>query len=169
MPFLKDKKGVMHEDSMKILKFLAQTYKPELMPQNEDQNIQMEMVVNYLQALNTFLTDYCYGKEQESTLSDGIYEKLSPIVAILKDGNKSFLLGNSPSYADFYMYECTELLDFMTQGQVWSDHAELYNHSSQMATLLQPFWDKNHASVGYPFFHRFTQVNNWPDVNFKNR
>lgn len=32
MPFLKDKKGVMHEDSMKILKFLAQTYKPELMP-----------------------------------------------------------------------------------------------------------------------------------------
>ena len=36
MPFFKDKQGTMHEDTMKILKFIAQTYKKELMPQSED-------------------------------------------------------------------------------------------------------------------------------------
>ena len=62
MPFFKDKKGTMHEDSIKILKFIASTYKKELMPQNEDENIKLEMLVNYLQALNTFLSDFSYGK-----------------------------------------------------------------------------------------------------------
>ena len=58
----------MHEDSIKILKFIANTYRKELMPQNEDQNIQLEMLVSYLQALNTHLTEYCYGKQQDATL-----------------------------------------------------------------------------------------------------
>jgi len=80
-----------------------------------------------------------------------------------------YLLGNTVSYIDFYMYECTELLDFLTEGQVYTNYPELYNHSSNMATILQPFWDKNDASVGYPFHLRFTQINNWPEVNFKNR
>lgn len=127
------------------------------------------MLVNYLQALNTYLSEYCYGKQQDVSLDDGIYDKLTPIVSIMKEQNMQFMLSNTVSYLDFYMYECIELLDFLTQGQVYTNYPELYNHASQMATILQPFWDKQHASLYYPFFHRFTQINNWPDVNFKNR
>lgn len=169
MPFFKDKKGTMHEDTIKILEFLAKTYKPDLMPQSEDEKINFDMIVNYLQTLNTYLCEYCYGKTQDTSLTDGIYEKMSPIVGFIKGQNNSFLLSNQVSFIDFYMYECTELLDFLTEGQVYTNYPELYNHSSQMAAALQPFWDKQHASTGYPFFHRFTQINNWPEVNFKNR
>ena len=62
MPFFKDQKGTTHEDTLKILKHLASTYKPELMPQNEDQNILLEMMQTYLQTLNTYIVEYCYGK-----------------------------------------------------------------------------------------------------------
>lgn len=122
-----------------------------------------------LQNLNTYIIEYCYGKPQELALNDGLYEKLSPIIALMKEKNTRYLLGDNLCFIDFYMYECIELLDFMTQGQVYSDYPELYNHSSVMSSVLEPFFSKNHISFSYPFFHRFTQYNNWPDVNFKNR
>ena len=127
------------------------------------------MVITYLETLNKYLVEYCYGKQQEVALNDGIYEKVWPITSMIKEQNSTYLLGNSVSFVDFYMYECIELLDFLTEGQVYTNYPELYNHSASMAALLQPFWDKNDASLGYPFFHKFTQINNWPDVNFKNR
>ena len=49
MPFFKDKKGQTHEDTLKIMKHLASTYKPELMPQSEDQNINFDMIKTYLE------------------------------------------------------------------------------------------------------------------------
>jgi len=48
MPFFKDTMGKMHEDSMKIMKFIANSYKKELMPQNEDDNIKLELIVTLL-------------------------------------------------------------------------------------------------------------------------
>ena len=87
MPFLKDKQGTMHEDTVKILEFVAKTYKPDLMPKTEDEKINLDMVVNYLKALNTYLCQYCYGKSQDSALTDGIHEKLAPVIAFMKEQN----------------------------------------------------------------------------------
>ena len=63
MPFLNDKSGKTEQgDTLKILKMLAQAYKPELLGKSEDDNMQLEMMGNYCKQLNTALTEYAYGK-----------------------------------------------------------------------------------------------------------
>lgn len=119
--------------------------------------------------MNQYIVEYCYGKPQEVALNDGLYEKLAPIISFMKQQQTRCLLSDNLGFIDFYLYECIELLDFMTSGQVYSDYPELYNHSAMMASELEPFFNKNHASLSYPFFHRFTQYNNWPEVDFKKR
>ena len=47
-------------------------------------------------------------------MNDGLYEKLLPIISLMKEKNTRCLLGDNLCFIDFYMYECIELLDFMT-------------------------------------------------------
>ena len=96
-----------------------------------------------------------------------IAEKLTPITSHLKDGDKQYILGEKLCYLDFYLYETTEVLDFLTQGQIYTNYPELTTHATNMGYALTGFFQANHASLYYPLFHRFVQTNNWPETNWK--
>lgn len=141
---------------------LAQAYKPELLGKSEDDNIQLEMIGNYCKQLSEALTAHAYGKQSEQSLDDMIAEKLTPITSFLKGQDSNYILGESLSYLDFYLYEIVEVLDFLTNRQIYTTYPELTQHSTNMGYALTGFYDANHDSINYPLFHRFVQTNNWP-------
>lgn len=157
LPYLTDTKGKTEKgDTVKILKALAQQYKPELLEQSEDDKINTEMIAKYCNILNKALSEFCYGKQMEQSLEDLISEKLTPITSYLKGQDSQFILGDKICYLDFYLYEITELLDFLTSRNIFTNYPELTNHATNMGYALSEFYNTNHQSLYWPFFHRFT-------------
>ena len=96
-----------------------------------------------------------------------IAEKLNPITSILKEKDSQYILGEKMCYLDFYLYETIEVMDFLTQGQIYTNYPELTNHATNMGYALTDFFQAGHGSLYYPLFHRFVQTNNWPETNWK--
>jgi len=61
-----------------------------------------------------------------------------------------------------------QILDFLTAGKIFTDFPELNNHFNSMENEMQGFMKSSPKSLQeYPFFLRFVQINNWPNVNYK--
>jgi hypothetical protein len=59
-------------------------------------------------------------------------------------------------------------MDFLTYGSVYTNHEELSAHNTAMQEQLSAYIGSNPQSLSeFPFFHRFTSINNWPQVNWK--
>lgn len=115
MPYLHDKNGTKVTETLKILQHLAQTYKTDLMGSSEEDKSLIEMMSKFCVELNDFLSKYCYGGNQDQPLDDVLYQKVSPLTSFLKGGHEgALILGSKICYLDFYLYEMTQLLDFLT-------------------------------------------------------
>lgn len=167
MPYLKDKNGTTVGETLTILKHLATTYKPDLLGNSVENDTCLSNIGPLCVDLHTFCTQYCYGLHQDQNFEDVLYEKVNPILSLLKGDH---ILGDQACYLDFYLYEIVQLLDFLTNGKVFTDYEQLSKLYSNMNTTMQNTDQYNQLTQQleqFPFVHRFAKWNNWPKVNWK--
>jgi hypothetical protein len=107
MPFFTDKTGKTIGDSLAILAHLSGDYRPELSGKSEEDKQLIEIMKKFCEDLNSFLCQYCYGKQQEQPLEDMIQLKVSPLTSNLRGQGGNLILGSKMCYLDFYLYEIT--------------------------------------------------------------
>lgn len=70
-------------------------------------------------------------------------QKVTPISSYLKGNNSNYILGERVCYLDFFLFETIELLDFLTESQVYTDYPEFGSLNQNVRGLIQAFFDKN--------------------------
>ena len=73
----------------------------------------------------------CYSKHTFVELN--AYDTLKPIAEILKD--KEFVAANELTYADFFMLEICEYGQYLSQGELYTNHENLKQYVVKMKEI----------------------------------
>ena len=111
-------------ETMPLMRYICNKYKPELLGTNEKEIAEMDMlgaVVNDLKVNGVMFP--CYGHGDRDKIDADTKKRLEPIVNWL--GDKQYLMGDNVCYLDFILFECINVVEFVTNGRVFSDYPTL--------------------------------------------
>ena len=87
-------------------------------------------------------------------------EKVKPIVEFL--GEKKFLVCEDVTYVDFTMFELCELMQFISQGELFRRYPKLEAYSKRIKGLprLREFYADDTRCMKRPFNNKVAKINN---------
>ena len=133
LPYLIDGEVKLTE-SLAIHRYLANKHQPELLGASPQQRAEVSMLEGLIcgSGLKNLVTGPCYANKKEEALQ-AIKDKLPQIANYI--GINSFLTGSTPVYIDFYFFELLELMAYITDGAIFTDHPNLVQYHYNVATL----------------------------------
>merc|ERR1712178_27206 len=69
----------------------------------------------------------------KKTIVEEHQKRMPPILT--NKGQKPFLIGDYPTWLDFYFFEIVQLLKFLTAGEIMKEHPELSSYETRMKGL----------------------------------
>ena len=142
-----------------IHRYLADGWNRDLLGKTPAQRGQAAMLEGVLQGIKGPVTTPCYAGEKEKAL-EAIQQKLPAVVQFM---TRKFLTGDEPVYVDFFFFELLELIVFLTDGGVFSDHPRLVQYHRDMANLpgLKEYLESDACrEKTYTFNNKHAQINN---------
>lgn len=113
------------------MKYIAETYNPELLGKTPEIEEEVTAITEKLKSMHDRMNLRCYCKY---TLEDlNAYDTLKPIAEIL--GDKDFVAGNDLTYVDFFMLEMCEYGQYLSQGELYSNHENLEKYAVKMKEM----------------------------------
>lgn len=117
-----------------IHQYVADKWMPELLGKTTEQRAMVDMLAGVLSNLREFIDESCHkGELSMADLGNEILERLHA-TAVRCNGRK-YLLGNDLSYMDFYLYELLQLIDYITQGEVYQAYPHLEQYQYRISQL----------------------------------
>ena len=156
LPYLLDG-DVKIAETMPLMRYICRKYKPELLGTNPKEIAEMDMlgaVVNDLKVQGVMYPCYMHGDRPK--IEEDCKKRLEPIVKWL--GDKKFLMGENICYLDFILFECINVIDFVSEGRVWTDYPKLKPYSDRIRAL-PALKDAITAAESKPFNNPFAKLN----------
>lgn len=107
------------------------------------------------------VTKPCYAGMDKEELKTLVLEKIVPITTYLN--GKQYLLGDNICYLDFYLYELFNLIDFLTDGQMYLDHQLTSDYQTNMYHLPGVKELTDNLTPKTPFNAKFAPINNFSE------
>lgn len=129
---------LMHGDlklteTMAIHKYLAEVYDQTLLGKNATDKARVTMFGCVIGEMKNKITPPCYMSGDKNEIIEEYTKRLPPILA--NKGDHQFLIGDYPTYIDFYFFEMIELLKFLTEGAVIKEFPALESYVLRMKAL----------------------------------
>ena len=109
---------------MPLMRYTCSKHKPELLGTNQKEIAEMDMlsaVINDLKVQGVMVPCYVHGERDK--IDADCKKRLEPIVSWL--GDKQYLMGDNVCYLDFILFECVNVIEFVTEGRVFTDYPTL--------------------------------------------
>lgn len=160
LPYLLVDDGFTLTEHMAIHQYCADKWNPELLGQNEEEKTRVDMLAGVLSALKQSLHLQCYVEKDKQEIGKQAVIDVKQVASFIK--GKEFLLGKNVCYLDFYLFEMIQLVEFLTEGQVFEVFPDFEKYQMRMASLpkLKDYLESGRALVA-PFNMKFALVNNW--------
>ena len=129
---------LMHGDlklteSLAIHKYLAEVYDQSLLGKNAVDKARANMCAGVITDLKMKVTMPCYVSGDKNEIIEEYKKRLPPILD--NKGDKPFLIGDYPTYIDFYFFEIVQLLKMVTEGEVLKEFPALVSYCVRMQGL----------------------------------
>ena len=121
---------------------------------------QVEMVAGVVGDLKGAVTMPCYTQSDKESIKANLLQKVKPIVAYL--GDKDFLCGSDVTYVDFTMFELCELMQFISDGSLFTNYPKLDSYCARVKQLdgMSQYFHDEHACMKRPFNNKVAKINN---------
>ena len=143
-----------------IMKYIAAKHGPQLLGTDPVQIARVEMLAGVIGDLKGAVTMPCYTSGDRAATTETILTRVQPIVAFL--GEKQFLAGENVTYVDFTMFELCQLMDFISEGQLFTQQPSLQQYCERVKSLpkLAEFYADDEKCMKRPFNNKIAKINN---------
>ena len=143
-----------------IMKYIAAKHGPQLLGTDPVQIARVEMLAGVIGDLKGAVTMPCYTSGDRAATTETILTRVQPIVAFL--GEKQFLAGDNVTYVDFTMFELCQLMDFISEGQLFTQQPSLQQYCERVKSLpkLAEFYADDEKCMKRPFNNKIAKINN---------
>ena len=140
LPYIKDEEFHMTE-TIPIMQYLADKYKPELLGADAQQRAKVNMVTSVVVGVKNATTGPCYSTGDISAVIGAAKKGLEPIVKFL--GNNKFLTGESVTFIDFYFWEMLQAIR-VSYPDLCTDFPTLavYHETVRAVSGVKEYFDK---------------------------
>jgi glutathione S-transferase len=159
LPYFCDTDGFKLSECMAIHMYIADKWNPELLGRNTEERATVDMLQGTIKGIKMSVTTPCYEGMDREELKLLISTNIVSITTYLKE--KKFLLGDNLCYLDFFLYEFFQLLDFITEGQLYNDHPMLSDYQTRMYHLPGVKEVTDNLTPAVPFNAKFAPLNNF--------
>lgn len=153
-------------ESMAIHRYFAELYDTTLLGKSAKDKAHVEMLSGIIEECNFKCRGPMYMSGDINELTAVYEQRLPPILAF--KGNNPFLVGDYPTYMDFYFFEVVELLKCVTEGAVFKKFPELESFCVRMKGLkgLKEYLaDPNCRDAKYAFNNKMAKLNGTQGFN----
>ena len=135
LPYLKDGNDYKLTESGAIHRYCARKWCPELLCYNDEELYgKAEMVWGVVSDLKGFVTMNCYrGDGDKKSLSNAAIPRFA-LVAKQLESNK-YLIGDKLCCADFALMELIEMMEFISNGEIYKMYPSLQYYRNRMFSL----------------------------------
>ena len=98
-------------ESHAIHRYLCNKYRPELLGKTTEDKAKVDMIMGVSQDIRSASYNMIYETGDREGLKTLGYERFAPISKFLAD--KPFIVGDYPTFPDFFVFENIELFDFI--------------------------------------------------------
>ena len=142
------------------MKYIAHKYGPQLLGGDAATMAQVEMVAGVVGDLKGAVTMPCYTNHEKAGITVNLLQKVKPIVNYLAD--KPFLVGENISYVDFTLFELCDLMQFISDGQLFTQYPSLESFSERVKALpkLAEYYADDERCMKRPFNNKVAKINN---------
>ena len=140
------------------MRYICNKYKPELLGDSLKERTELDIlsaVVNDLKQQTLTYPFYTHGDREK--IDKESKAKLAPIVRWL--GDKQYLMGDKLCYVDFILLEICAVVDWVTEGRVWTDYPTLKTYSERMRAIPS-IQQAIAAAEAKPFNNILAKLNN---------
>lgn len=120
-------------ETLAIHKYLAEVYDQSLLGRNAIDKARVTMFAQVLVGLKGKITMPCYTTGEKNTIIEE-YKKGLPAILEAK-GSNIFLIGDYPTYVDFYFFEMLQLMKFVSEGAILKEFPDLDSYEIRMKGL----------------------------------
>ena len=118
------------------------------------------MVASQVADLKGAVTLPCYTSGDRASIASNALDKVQPIVRFL--GSNKYIAGGELTYVDFVLFELCELMQWISEGQLFTKNPTLLAHSNRMKALprLSDFYQDDTRCMKAPFNNKVAKLNN---------
>ena len=157
LPYIIDG-NVKLAETMPLMRYICLKWKPELIGRSLQERAEIDMmgaVINDLKVAGVMIPCYVHGDREK--IEEDCKKRLEPIVKWL--GDKKFLMGNNICYLDFILFECTNVIEFVSEGRVWTDYPILKPYNERIRAIPE-LADAIKKAEAKAFNNPFAKLNN---------
>lgn len=135
---------------------------PSLLGSTIEEKAILDMLSGELWEVMKSITASCYTNQSREGIATQFLVKLEKTGEYVKKCG-TYLLGDTLSFVDFYLYELLQLADFITDGHVYKEYPQLDDYQFKISQLprLKEYLLSEDCLLA-PFHMKFAEVNNWP-------
>ena len=143
-----------------IMKYIAHKYGPQLLGGDAATMAKVEMVAGVVGDLKGQVTMPCYTSGDRPAITANLLQKVKPIVQFL--GDKPFLVGNDVTYVDFTLFEMCDLMNWISEGQLFEQNPTLKQYYERVKALprLNDYYNDDSRCMKKPFNNKVAKLNN---------
>ncbi|KAL7539839.1 hypothetical protein ACHAWF_006519 [Thalassiosira exigua] len=161
LPYLKDGAYSLTESSA-IHRYCARKWRPELLCHDDAEAYgRAEMAWGVVNDLKNFFTAKCYGGDgDKKALAEVALPRFSAIAKELSENE--FLAGDRLCCADFALVELVELMDFVSDGEIFKAYPSINEHRDRVFALpkLKEYYEDESRCPRLPFNNKVAKINN---------
>jgi len=117
-----------------------------------------DMIFGVVSDIRSAATGHCYGSGDVNAVKE-ISNRMEAVAKFL--GEKKFIVGDYPTWVDFFVFEQIELFNFVTEGEFCEKFPTLAAYHLRVASL--PKFDAYYKSDKFmkrPFNNKVAKINN---------
>lgn len=132
--YIDEDAGVALSETLVIMRYIANKYKPELLGEGIKEQAQVDHVLHVMHDLKHSSGMQCYGKEVDKSK---VASKLLYVIGKLSEylGDKQYFLGDKLTLPDLYFHESLEQANFITDGAVYTKYENFKKFHDRIEAL----------------------------------
>jgi len=120
-------------ESQAIMRYICNKWNPDLLGKTLEDKAHLDMVTGVLKDLHLPVIIHCYRDGDKKKAVEEFSEGVARVVTYL--GNKKFLIGDYVTCVDFMFYEILELLDYISEGSIYTQNPTLKLYKENVENL----------------------------------
>ena len=147
-------------ETVAIHKYLADKYKPELLGSTPEKRADVNMIHGVLTGIKGAATGPCYAGGKPEDVIPQLKQMLAPVMK--KMGNNKFLVGDEPTWVDFFFWELLMMINACWGANLSGEFPHLDQYHQNMKNLpgvKEYVSDPNCIDAKYIFNNKVAKVN----------
>ena len=146
-------------ESSAILRYIANQWRPELLGKTVSDKAIVDMVYSVVSDIRGAATTHLYVTGDKNAIKKIALERFEHVVKVL--GDKEFIVGNYPTFVDFFIWEQIELFKWNDKDEFLVKYPTLAEYHKRISNLpLFAEYLKSERFMEKPFNNKSAKLNN---------